>query len=173
MELSETLVSWCVSVIGAFTLVSDCSHPHGESQVWQLKATTGETYYLKAHRRSGKRDREVWAYRHVVPDFQEFAPRLVAIREELPQALLLSALPGEPMECIALTHNKQQAAWHRAGTVLRRYHSVQSAWFGRPDRNGEPQDGAQPDAQTFWQERFGDWLARAEKGGYLSNDETD
>ncbi len=171
-SLPEPLAAWCETILGGYDAPGECSHPHGESRVWRLfSRTSGETCYLKAHRRDGKREREIWAYNHVVALLGGFAPRLVAVRDEPPPALLLSALPGEPMERVALTPARERNAWQQAGTALARYHTVTSPWFGRPDRNGEPLEGTQPDAEAFWQSRLADWIDRAERGNFLTPDE--
>lgn len=170
--LPDVLAVWCETVIGGFVVLGNCSHPHGESQVWRLQSeSSGATYYLKAHRRDGKKEREIWAYKQAAPLFDSFAPRLVAVRDDTPSALLLSALPGEPMERVSLTLEQERNAWEKAGEILFRFHSITSPWFGRPDRNGEPMEGTHADAETFWQSRLTDWIDRAERGKYLSPDE--
>ena len=124
-KIPESLVDWCRSVLGDFAVLAERSHSHGESKVWHIQsALTQEAYFLKVHKRPGKRERELWAYTHAASVFGTFAPRLISSCEELPQALLLSALNGEPMEHVPLTPAQEQAAWYRAGTMLFRFHAI-------------------------------------------------
>ena len=172
MTLPEPFYAWCESHLGPFQVLADCSHPHGESRVWRLKAEKDQgQYFLKAHRRAGKWEREVFAYERWLPTLGDFVPRLVAIHEGESNAILIAALPGVVMESLTLSPEQERACWQQAGAVTARLHQITNSWFGSPFRDGTPQTVAEPSAVRFWEDRIASWIDRAEAGNHLNPEE--
>lgn len=168
--LPSPLDDWCRAQLGAYQIVSTHDWPHGESRVWQITAS-GERYFIKNHRRVGKWQREVFAYENWVPHLADDAPRLVAVRDEEPYTLLLTALDGRCMEDVPLSDAQRAAAWEAAGRTLARLHCIKGEWLGAMDRDGQPQEATENRAGPFWARKFEDWIARGERGGILSAEE--
>lgn len=81
-----------------------------------------EHAYLKSHRQKGKFEQELHAYRNWTPALTGHVPELIAVREEDPHAILLSALPGTPLQNQQLDNATEQEAHHQAGQLLARLH---------------------------------------------------
>lgn len=74
-------------------------------------------------------------------------PRLLGVRAEPPHAMLLSTLPGAPMEKVRLGREQELAVCRAAVAALARLHDVGfGPWFGACRRDGscagEPFDDA-------------------------------
>ena len=99
----------------------------------RLRDAGGNEWFLKCHRDRERFAAELKAYRTWVPALRGRAPRLRAFDEPL-QAMIMSALPGQPVSWPALqpgasgTERAREGAIHRAaGAVLRRLHDGQPA----------------------------------------------
>lgn len=152
------------------------SHAHGEAQVWRLAAEAdGSTfYYLKCHRQTGKWHSETHAYENWTAVLGDHAPRLRAARDEEPRALLLTALPGLPMEQVTLTDWEERAAWEAAGRSLARLHAdlPSGPWFGACFRDGGPQEATPGrDAVAFVRGKINLCIKRGAAAGHLNDDE--
>ena len=146
----NALFAWCETVLQTrLSVRGETSHTHNESRVWKLETADGAMYYVKAHRRRHKWEQEAGFYEHYLPlappESQAQTPRLLAVRDDQtddePRALLLSALPGVPLETFAskITRESERAAWTRAGRYLREFHSIPAGdggWFGAIGRGG-------------------------------------
>lgn len=110
----------------------DASWDHAESEVWRIEASGGASSraaYLKVHRRAGKFRAESAAYAEWTCAVGE-APRLIAEqggeRSGRPHALLLEAVPGEPLlaAASALSGESLRSLYGRAGRWLGRLHAL-------------------------------------------------
>ena len=169
--ISDPLRAWCESVIGPFRVLSEHGHTHGEAQVWRLGAG-GKTAYLKSHRQAGKWAGEVHAYEcGWASCFGDYAPRLLAARAEEPRAVLLTELPGAPMEMVTLSLQQESAAWEAAGRALAPLHALTNDWFGVCRRDGAPQGTTETDPARFVQETLNGYLERCSRQNALSREE--
>ena len=167
--MPDPLAGWCRAALGRFAVVSAHGHAHGESAIWRLSAA-GKFVYLKAYRRVAKWDMEAHAYERWTAALAGQAPRLIAVLEPPVPAVLISELPGIPLDQTALPTTLEQAAWRAAGAALARWHALpRGAWFGPPRRDGSP--GAAPpetDPVALVASSLEDWLARAVANALLT-----
>jgi aminoglycoside phosphotransferase len=169
----DAVLAWCASVLGPIELLSDHSKAHGEheSTTCRLQIPSG-ICYLKVHESRFHWHNEVHAYEHWARSFGDFAPRLLAVRDEEPQALVVSELPGRILEEIELEPVRERAIWRSAGAALVRLHdSAVGERFGPCLRDGRYRAGAARSAVEHISGRFGKQIERALQGRYLSEEE--
>lgn len=77
----------------------------------------------KVHRTSSLHQREVDAYRNWTLHLNDAAPQLIGVAPELP-GIILTAVPGTPLDSITLGPPEQQEAHRSAGRLLRLLHSL-------------------------------------------------
>lgn len=123
---------------------------HGESQIWEANNTAGKRAFLKSHRQHKKFQQELYAYRNWCPALTGRVPQLLAVREEAPHALLLSALPGTPLENQQLERASEEDAHHQAGQLLARLH------------NQPISEDALPTPDEAYAKRLAAWKPRAQ-----------
>lgn len=145
------LLTWCEAALQTHLVVrGEHSHSHGESRVWKLQGEVDNTvFYLKSHRRPHKWEQEAAFYEDFLPlappEMQAQTPRLFAAhdeQDEIPRALLFSALPGVPLESIVpLSLDAERKAWECAGRYYAQLHALPlgygggECWFGAIQRN--------------------------------------
>ena len=125
--------AYAALVLGPCELVEDCSWEHRTSTVFRLRDARGTVWFLKRHRERERYLAELSAYRRWVPALGATAPCLRASDDVL-QAMILSALPGEPApwpdpgDGPPSAQRAAEAAIQReAGALLRRFHDAQPA----------------------------------------------
>ena len=168
-ELQEAL-AWCQSVTGPVEVLADYSKAHGnhESAIQRLRTQSG-CCYLKVHQTWEHWNNEVHAYEHWAHAFGEAAPHLLAVRDEAPFALLLSELPGRPLEDVALAPAQERAVWRAAGAALVALHDLKpGTCFGPCLRDGTCAAPSPLDAREYVAQRFGGLLERALHGDYIT-----
>jgi aminoglycoside phosphotransferase len=168
-EMDEAL-DWCVSVLGPVDVISDSSKEHGGhvSATHRLQTKDGFCY-LKIHRTSPPWHNEVHAYEHWAGAFGRLAPRLLAVRDEPPLALLIDELPGQNVEDLPLTADRQRSIWQAAGAALVALHHLgPSDCFGPCWRDGTCAEEHPQDAQEYVSRRFSALIEKAIQGGYIS-----
>lgn len=136
----EQLLEWCASVLGPFKVVSDHSksHPGDLSATYRLCTASGYCY-TKTHRGPSYWETEVHAYEQWTAAFGDFAPKLLAVRDEEPQALVVGELPGTCLEDTPLPAAQERAVWHAAGQALAAFHDLgPGEYFGPCRRDGTP-----------------------------------
>jgi tRNA A-37 threonylcarbamoyl transferase component Bud32 len=119
-------------VLGPCELEQDFSWAHGMSAVLRLRDAGGVIWFAKRHRERDRHEAEVTAYRQWVPALGSHAPRLHAV-DDLRSAIIVSAIPGEPVPWPAADLSGQpgidrlaeQALQREAGVLLRRFHDAQ------------------------------------------------
>jgi len=169
----EKLLKWCTSVLGPCETVSDHSqsHPGDLSATCRLRTASGYCY-AKTHRGRSYWESEIHAYEQWASAFGDFAPRLLAVRDEEPLALVVSELPGKSLEEAQLSVPQERAAWHAAGQALAALHDLGvGEYFGPSRRDGTPAATPTCDARehvsTYLEER----VDRGVRTGYLSDEE--
>jgi aminoglycoside phosphotransferase len=169
----DDLLAWCVSRLGPISLLSDRSKTHGghDSSTYRLQAPIGFCY-LKVHQSPAHWQNEVHAYERWTAAFGDLAPRLLAVRDETPLALLMTELPGSVMEGQQLLPAQERAIWQAAGAALPSLHDLGPGdYFGPSLRDGRPAEPLPQDASEFMSHRFGRQIAQAMGGGYVTEEE--
>ena len=114
----------------------------------------------------------VHGYEQWAPLFGDEAPRLLAVRDVEPLALIVTELPGQPMQDVELTPVQERAVWRAAGRAVAALHeSAVGERFGPCRRDGSHAGPAVRDAREFVGAQIRDGVERSERGGYMSDDE--
>jgi Ser/Thr protein kinase RdoA (MazF antagonist) len=161
---------WCASVVGTCELESGEGRSHGRTAVYRLRSASG-TVYAKVYRERHAWETETHGYARWAPAFGRHAPRLLAVREKEPLAILVSAIPGRAMESARLPVPVERDAWRDAGRALARLHDAGAAErFGACARDGSYLDGSASDAVTYVLNEFDAWTERGERAGCLDGE---
>jgi Ser/Thr protein kinase RdoA (MazF antagonist) len=169
----EEVLNWCASVLGSLEVVSERSRAHAGQRagVHRLRTTSGY-YYAKIHRDRTHWDSEVHGYEQWAPAFGDCAPRLLAVRDEEPPALVISELPGKILERARLSATQERAVWRAAGQALVALHDLAvGEFFGPCRRDGTVAGPPISDAQEYVATQLEELLERGSRAGYLSDDE--
>ena len=176
-ELPKTAVNkaldWCTRVLGPVKVISDHTKMHGghESSTCRLHVPLGFCY-LKVHQTASHWHNEVHAYERWAGAFGDLAPRLLAVRDETPLALVISELPGEIVERTQLSPSKERAVWRAAGAALVALHDLGTGeYYGPGLRNGTPVEALAQNATECVSRRFKTQMERAVRGAYITDDE--
>jgi tRNA A-37 threonylcarbamoyl transferase component Bud32 len=94
------------------------------SPVLRARTSHGEVI-VKRYERREKYEREVAAYRHWVPVLGAQAPSLLAAITN-PPTIIITALPGRPLNEAALPPAAEQDAHERAGALLATFHTAEA-----------------------------------------------
>jgi len=167
------VLAWCAAQLGPCRQLDDRTRQHAgaRASVLRLQAASG-TCYLKLHRDQLHWASEVHAYARWAPAFGDQAPRLLAVRDEPPLAIVVTAMAGIPLEAARLAPAQMQAAWHAAGRALAALHALPAGgWFGLCQRDGTPAATPFTDACAYVAAQYDGWLACAEGSDYLSSAE--
>ncbi len=171
-EMDKAL-DWCISVLGPVEMMSDHSKAHGghESSTCRLHAPIGFCY-LKVHQSRSHWHNEVHAYERWAGAFGDFAPRLLAVHDEAPLALIVSELPGQIVEHTPLSLSQERAVWQAAGAALVALHDLgPGECFGPCLRDGSCAEAFPQNAREYVSQRFKRQIDHAIRGGYISDDE--
>lgn len=168
--LPEALRCWCESLIGPYDMLSDHTREHPGLRAGSLRLRGGAgDFFLKIHRDRSHWEQEAHGYEHWARAFGSYAPRLVGVRAGEPLAILVSALPGTPLEDTALAAEQETEIWRSAGQALAGLHALQCGdSFGPCRRDGSPVGLPARDAPEYVRGELEDWTARGLRGGWLS-----
>ncbi len=139
-KLSEDAVSWINSHIGKFTVLEKSRESH-RTGVWHISSSSGNFYY-KINRRRNRWGTEVFAYKNWIQAIYPFAPKLIAINDsDTNPGLLLSEMPGKPLDELKLAGRDVEKSYWKAGELLRRLHNFMVGdWYGCVTERGLPID---------------------------------
>jgi len=166
-------LAWCRSVLGPVEVLADCSKEHGghASGTWRLRTNDGHCY-LKVHQTPSTWRNEVHAYERWARAFGERAPRLLAVRDVEPLALIVSELPGRTVEGRPLSSAQERAIWRAAGAALIALHDLGVGdCFGPCQRDGACAAGAPREAVPYVGDALERSMRRAARGGYVTEAE--
>lgn len=169
---SELLV-WCTRVLGAVEVLSDQSraHPGERTGAHRLRTDAGPCY-LKTHDDPAHWHSEVHGYRAWAAAFGPNAPRLLAVRDEVPLALVVTALPGRILDEVKLPVAQEREVWRRAGAALADFHdSATGSFFGPCQQDGTPAGPAIADAEEYIRSELDSWQHRGMAIDCLAPDE--
>jgi Ser/Thr protein kinase RdoA (MazF antagonist) len=123
-RLPLAIEGFAAETAGRFGAVIDRSWPRNGSNVWELVSDTGQHFYLKRHSSTLFHAREVSAYQHWTARLGPGrAPVLLAADADL-QAMLVTALPGQPARELAVPGGTEAEIHRQAGMLLRRLHGA-------------------------------------------------
>jgi aminoglycoside phosphotransferase len=171
--LMDEALCWCTCVLGPVEAMSDHSKAHGghESSTRRLHASTGFCY-VKVHQSRSHWNNEVHAYERWTWSFGDYAPKLLAVHDEEPLALIISELPGRIVENAPLSPSQELVVWRAAGEALVALHRSETGeCFGPCLRDGTCSEERTLSARAYVSKRFKSQTERAIEGGYISNDE--
>ncbi len=168
----DPVLRWCEGVLGAVDVIADHTraHPGLRAGVRRLRAATGE-YCVKTHHDPAHWASEAHGYEQWVHVFGAHAPRLIAVRDEAPLALIVSALPGRVLEDQMLSPERECAVWRAAGAALARLHAINGEAFGPCRRDGVCSGVPMNDACAYVSAEFDGWLERGARMNCLDADE--
>ncbi|MEU5900321.1 phosphotransferase [Streptomyces venezuelae] len=118
------LRAWASRALGARPAVEDVSHPRADSRVWRLDLPGAACSYLKISPEAVMYERETFALRSAAPALGAgAAPQLRASSAEH-LALLLTAVPGQPLTQLELSPVEEARAHRHGGALLARLHAA-------------------------------------------------
>jgi len=166
----DQLLEWCATELGPVEPVSDCGKSHPGEPVVTHRLRLGSGYcYLKTHRHASYWEAEVHGYEEWATAFGSHAPRLLAVREDEPRALVVSALDGKSMEDVPLDPFQERAVWRDAGRAVACLHDLAVGdYFGPCNLDGSSRDGGITDAVEFMSTQLQQTRDRGRHMGYLS-----
>jgi aminoglycoside phosphotransferase (APT) family kinase protein len=169
----QTVLEWCAQVLGPSALADDRSreHPGHASGTLRLHTRSGGCY-VKIHHDRAHWESEVFAYQHWAAAFGDFAPRLLAVRDEAPLAVVISEISGQVLEEVKLPPQQEQAVWRRAGQALAALHNLPpGGCFGAPRLDGGCGETPIIDACAYVRADLEQWTERGLRLGCLSLEE--
>jgi len=169
----DQALGWCSSVLGPVEVMADASKTHGghESLTCRLHTPAGFCY-LKVHHTPSHWNNEVYAYERWARAFGDFAPRLLAMHDEEPLALIISELPGQIVEDARFSPVQERAVWRAAGAALTALHHLGPGQrFGLCRRDGTYAEDFGQDAREVVSRRLKSQIDRAVQGGYINDRE--
>ncbi len=170
---TSTVLDWCAEVLGPFTIASDDTreHPGQRASSIRLRSRAG-TCFVKMHRDPDHWHSETHAYEQWAPAFGDFAPRLLAVRDAEPLALVISELPGRVLEESNLSPAQERGVWQAAGQRLAALHAhAIGPFFGPCRRDGAPAAAPINDAREYIAHCYSEWLERGARIASLTKDE--
>jgi Ser/Thr protein kinase RdoA (MazF antagonist) len=117
------LADFAVEECGPVATWRDASWDHGESDVWHAALASGDEVYVKRHRQPAKFAQERAAYERWAPAVGS-CPRLIAAQGGTLRALILEAVPGQPLLLSSVPQDREAEHYAEAGRWLRRLHEL-------------------------------------------------
>ena len=169
----DKALDWCEAVMGPVEVMSDNSKTHGGHESSTCRLNTQKGYcYLKIHHTPSHWHKEAYAYEHWASAFGNFSPKLLAVHDEEPLALIISELPGHILEDMQLPISQERAIWRAAGAALVALHDLGTGdGFGTCLRDGTYTGEKKQDAREYVSQRFKGQIDQAICGGYVNEDE--
>ena len=169
----DPVLDWCAAVLGQFEVVSDHSREHSGQRASACRLHTPTGYcYVKTHRDTSHWNSEVHAYERWASAFGDRVPRLLAVRDQEPLALVISELPGQSIEQAQLSASQARAVWRDAGRALAALHELAvGEYFGPCRRDGTCAGTPIYAAQEYVSQELDNWVERGIRVGCLSDNE--
>lgn len=169
----DEVVEWCTLVLGPVEVMSDHSKEHGghESSTRRLHYSNGFCY-LKLHQSRSHWHSEVHAYERWASAFGDYAPRIVAVRDEEPLALVVTELPGQIVDNADLLPSQELAVWRAAGAALPALHDLATGeYFGATMRDGRCAGETIQNAEEYVSKRFSEQIECAVRSAMINDEE--
>ena len=169
----DLVLDWCGRTIGTIELLSDHTRHHPGDRTATLRVGSAQGIrYIKIHRTRDRWAQEVHGYEKWAPFFGAYAPKLLAVLDEGPLALVVSAIEGKPLDEVDLTPEKETAVWMAAGRALNNLHqSAVGDHFGPCDREGNVVAEPVDDAVTYIAGQLQLDLDKGTAAGHLTPEE--
>lgn len=166
----DQVLDWCAEVIGPIKTQSDRTRQYSGDKKTSIRfETPSGACYLKIHRDQSRWEQEVHGYQHWAPVFGDQAPKLLAVREQEPLALVVTALPGTVLEETTLPPQQERSAWRAAGSALVALHALSPGpFFGPVRRNGTSAEQPITDAVEYITRGLQTNLDRGRSADYLA-----
>jgi Ser/Thr protein kinase RdoA (MazF antagonist) len=113
-------------LVGPAQPVADHSWPSTSAQVWRIRTHDGQELIAKHNTDNVCFQREHHALAHWAPALRGGAPRLVAAHSDA-QILVLTALPGVPLQQLRPDPVTERRVYQRAGRLLHLLHEAEPA----------------------------------------------
>jgi len=167
----DKALAWANSVLGPVEVMSDQSKEHGGHESFTCRIRTRLGFcYLKVHHTPSHWNNEVYAYERWAPAFGDFAPKLIAVRDEEPLALIINELPGQIVEDMQLPISREHSVWRAAGAALVALHNLGTGdSFGACLRDGTYIGETTRDAGDYVSKRFKAQIEQAIREGYIND----
>jgi Ser/Thr protein kinase RdoA (MazF antagonist) len=167
------VLEWCGQVFGPIKLLSDHTRHHPGDRTATLRIETSNGIcYVKIHRTPDRWAQEVHGYEAWAPVFGEFAPKLLAVRDEAPLALVVSAIEGKPLDEVRLSTEKEKSVWNAAGRALSSLHQAAVGNHFCPcDRAGNCIGEPTTDPVAYVSNQLQHDLDKGVQAGHLTSDE--
>ncbi len=165
--------AWCATILGPVEALANTSKTHGghKSSTCRLRTPAGFCY-LKVHQTLSHWQNEVHAYERWAGAFGRHAPRLLAVRDTAPLAIIVSELPGRVMEDEPLPYDQERAAWWTAGAALAALHELgPGECFGPCLRDGTCAEALPQDAEEYMSGKFKSQMEQAQRAENVTADE--
>ena len=169
----EDVLQWCAAALGPVQVLDDHTreHPGLRASITRLRASGGD-FILKTLPDFSHWESEVHAYDQWAAAFGAYAPRLIAVRDEEPRSVLLSALPGTVLEETPLADAQQIAVWRAAGKALAGLHNLPNGeYFGPVHRDGSCAGARTRRAEVYMTSVLDHWLERGARSACLAPEE--
>lgn len=121
----DTLLDVCRRLLDQNAKPLQYHDGHDGTMVLRAATTSGEVI-VKGHRHAERYEQELHAYRHWTSSLDGRAPQLLVSCDD-PPAVVVSVLPGQPLNDRHLTTEAELRAHRRAGELLARYHRAAPA----------------------------------------------
>jgi hypothetical protein len=169
----DEILNWCGSVLGPVEVLADQTRDHPGKRTGALRLrTAGGVCYVKILRDRARWESEVHGYEQWAPAFGNFAPKLLAVREIEPLAVVISELPGKIMEGTSFSVEQEHAIWRDAGHKLAALHdSGTGECFGPCRRDGACLGRPVRDAVEYVSAEFENLIERGLRIGCLDDKE--
>ena len=167
------VLAWCVATLGPVNVLADHSRHHPESERSTVRIETAQgPCFIKMHADEEHWAQEVHGYEHWATAFADFAPELLAARDELPYAVVVSERSGKVLEEVELAPEQERAAWHAAGKALVALHELAvGEYFGPCRRDGACAGQPTHDAVAYITTLIDDALEKGRQTNCLSDSE--
>jgi Ser/Thr protein kinase RdoA (MazF antagonist) len=147
MSSSTDLLQLCRHLLDTDAVPVTWHQGHAGTQVLRASTADHGEVIVKPHRSRQRHTQEVYAYQTWVPALGARAPRLLAITDD-PSAIIITAVPGVPLNQRRLAPEAEQDAYRQAGRLLKTLHAA-----------GPPR--LEPDWTTWLAERAEYWIHQA------------
>ncbi|GEM_PF-856541 len=163
--------AWCRKHFGAIRFLEGDRRIHGRSSVQMFK-TGSDSFLLKTFQHRARWEREVHGYEQWSQALEGWTPRLLAVRDQEPFAVVVTVLPGRPLREPPMGRDGEADVWRQAGACLASLHSCkQGTFFGPCRRDGSPQQEAVADPVQFVSLRLARAIDKAVAHQYIDGKE--
>lgn len=171
-KTTKAALRWFKEQFGRYTIVDDETreHPGERSRTLHLQ-TADLDCYLKILRDEVMWGQAVHGYEQWAPTLRELSPTLLGVKEDTPKAIVISALPGTPLERTEVDEGVETAVYQQAGTAIAQLHALpKGQFFGACTRTGDPVGDTYDNGADFIYESLKKHLTVGQEMKYLNKE---